>query len=460
MNREAIYTDITSEIASGIKFMNNANSDCATLLSQIDKYAGLLKQQEDVLNWFPSYRAEIAGGLSLAVFNIDSAAARIEEFNSALPKLAYISDILSDLKEMNDPGFEAKLNVSAYKNKFQSSAEKLVFRSIDTLHFEMKQFEEKFRSAAIALNNEAQKRQKVKTLMMQDSPLFVQFPKVKAEMDQIISGTNTSAMGADYVIANYVAIKGNLSKLNELSTYFTRLSRDYLAILNPQDLQLFPAVKTAVTLSSLSGEFIRLNAKGTECKNRMLKLDTLRTGLSTLRRDVSAKIGDLQPNHQQYVQTEVNAIEQLLGVNVTRDFERAEQKLNTVREILKKEFKTKDDRVSLSFTIRQTISRFENNMFEEDTQFVRAELEKYANGASSWRKEDFDEAIQSFIRGKNETIADVRNEFELYLSKNRDYKNKLEKIANTKSSKVELEALLKEMGSFKLIKTGFYKFLK
>lgn len=110
--------------------------------------------------------------------------------------------------------------MTEYKQKFLNAADKLVFRSVDTLHFEMQKFEELFRKVNTQLNAEKQKQEKVRSLIHQDMPLLTVFPEIEKALKGIADGETVNGMGTDYVITNYRSIRDSLLKLNEFSKYF------------------------------------------------------------------------------------------------------------------------------------------------------------------------------------------------------------------------------------------------
>ena len=77
-----------------------------------------------------------------------------------------------------------------------------------------------------------------------------------------------------------------------------------MLILSGYDLQIFQTAKNDLSLSNLSSEFVKLNSRATECKNKMIKLDTLRSQVNNLRKEINEKIDELSTSHQTYVKDE------------------------------------------------------------------------------------------------------------------------------------------------------------
>lgn len=460
MNRSRKYIDDSKLIADSLLFLQNAKVEKKQLEMRLNYYLQLINSNTNVFLKFPSFTKEIQSGLKIQQFNAETAQQKIDELEAVLIKLTYMHDILNDIEEIRNPALEEKISLTTIKTRFITSANTLSFRSVDTLHYEMQNFEKLFKKTISQLNDEKQKREKVRSLMGQDLPVISQFPVIETELRKITEGEMKGSIGADYVITNYPSIRDHLNKLNEFSKYFSKLSRDYLLILSGHDLQVFQAVQNNLSLSNLPGEFIKLNAKATEYKNKMIKLDTLRNQLNALRKEVNEKTGELSVSHQAYVRDEMTKIQELLVDKPGSEFERADAKINAIREILKKEFRSNDQRATDTLYIRQSIGKYENNIWQEDLTSLFEALNDFANGKPGWTKDDFGVAVQKFIKQRNEALGSVKDEFELFFSKNRDYKNRFEKIANTKSSKKELEILINEMSSFKPLKNIFYKFIK
>lgn len=460
MNRSYKYLEDTQIIADSLLFLQNAKVEKEQLEKNLNVYVQIISSNKSIFLKFPSVIKEMQSALTIQQFNAETAQRKIDELNNMLVKLTYMHDLLNDIDQINNPVLGEKTSLHVYKPKFNNAASNLVFRSVDTLLYEMQQFEQLFKKAYSQLNDEKQKREKVRSLMGQDLPLVTQFTVIESELRKIVEGEMKGSIGADYVITNYLSIRDNLSKLNEFSKYFSKLSRDYMLILGGYDLQVFQTIKSNLSLSNLSGEFVKINSKATEYKNKMIKLDTLRNQVNNLRKEINEKIGELSANHQTYVRDEMAKIQELLFDKIGSEFEKSDAKINTIREILKKEFVSNDQRVTDTLYIRQSISRFENNIWQEDLTILFEELNNFIAGKSAWTKDEFSNATQKFIRQKNEGLGLVKTEFELFFSKNRDYKNRFQKIENTKSSKKELEMLINEMSSFKPLKNIFYKFIK
>lgn len=460
MNRSHKYLEDCQIIADSLLFLQNAKVEKEQLEKNLNVYVQIISSNKGILLKFPSVIKEMQSALTIQQFNAETAQRKIDELNNMLVKLTYMHDLLNDIDQINNPVLEEKTSLHVYKPKFNNEASNLVFRSVDTLLYEMQQFEQLFKKAYSQLNDEKQKREKVRSLMGQDLPLITQFPVIESELRKIVEGEMKGTIGADYVITNYLSIRDNMGKLNEFSKYFSKLSRDYMLILGGYDLQVFQTVKSNLSLSNLSGEFMKINSKATEYKNKMIKLDTLRNQVNNLRKEINEKFGALSANHQTYVRDEMAKIQELLFDKIGSEFEKSDAKINTIREVLKKEFKSNDQRATDTLYIRQSISRYENNIWQEDLTLLFEELNSFVTGKSTWTKDEFSNATQKFIKQKNEVLELVKTEFDLFFSKNRDYKNKFEKIANTKSSKKELEMLINEMSSFKPLKNIFYKFIK
>jgi len=460
MNRSKKYLEYSETIADSLSFLQNAQKEKQQLEKKLQEYLLLTNSNKNILLKFPALIKEIQSALTIKQFNWETAQRKIDELKKALEKLTYAYELLNDMEEIQDPILKEKLAVDLNKNKFIDSANKLLFQSIDTLHFEMQNFEQLFKKISLLLKTEKQKCEKVKSLIGQDLPLLTQFPIIELEIRKISEGEIKGSIGPDYIISNYSSVRDNLSKLNEFSKYFSRLSGDYLKILSGNDLQIFQTSKKNLSLSSLSPEFMKINAKATAFKNQMIKLDTLRNQLNNLRKELNEKIEHLSPNHQNYVREEMIKIQQFLFENLGFEFEKSEQKINTIKEVLKKEFKTNDQKATDVLYIRQSIAKYEHNIWQEDFTLLFERLNEFAAGKPGFAKDDFSNTIQKLIKQRNEMLELAKAEFELFFAKNRDYKNRFEKIANTKSSKKELEILVSEMSSFKPLKNIFYKFLK
>lgn len=460
MNRSGKYIEYSREIADSLRFLQNAKDEKEQLKIKLNEYVQLINISNSVFLKFPALILEIQSGLTIQQFNTDTAPAKVEGLKKTLVKLTYMHDMLDEIGQINNPVLEEKVSLNTYKTKFNNGVNNLVFRTVDTLHFEMQQFEQIFKKALVQLNDDKQKREKLRSLMGQDLPVITQFSIIEIEIRKMIEGETKGGIGADYVITHYPSIRDSLNKINEFSKYFSVLSRDYMLVLSGSDLQIFQNTKKTISLQTLSGEFLKLNAKATEYKNKIIKLDTLRNGVNNLQKEVNEKIADLSPNHQIYVREEMMKARGLLFDQLSTEFEKAETKINAIREVLKKEFKSNDQKATEALYIRQTISRYENSIWQEDLTLLFEELNAFVNGSSAWTKDEFSNATQKFIRQKNEAMETVKSEFSLFFEKKRVLKNRFEKIENTKSSKKELEALLNEMSSFKPLKNIFYKFIK
>ncbi|MBK9381246.1 MAG: hypothetical protein IPN39_07945 [Chitinophagaceae bacterium] len=460
MNRSRKYLDSTQQFADSLLFLKNAKEEKAMLEKELEEYVKEINSNQQVYSNFPSLVKEIQESLVIQEFNAGTVKEKTDQLYKAQMNLQYISVLLNDLDKINTPVLREKLSLTEYKQKFLNAADKLVFRSVDTLHFEMQKFEELFRKVNTQLNAEKQKQEKVRSLIHQDMPLLTVFPEIEKALKGIADGETVNGMGTDYVITNYRSIRDSLLKLNEFSKYFSVLSKDYLQVLSGQDLQLFQSIKPVLSLSMLLSEGLRLSSLAAELKNRIIRLDTLRNQFVLLRREVNEKIGEVSPNHQKYIREEISGIQALLNENPGREFEKADQKIRTIRELLKKQFVANDQRASEAMYIRQMISRYETNIWQEDLTRLFEELNEYINGGSFKNKETFTDQIQSCIKEKNEFIEMVRSEYDVYFQKNRDYKNRFERIINTKCEKQELKQLINDMGSFKPLKNIFYKYIK
>lgn len=460
MNRNNTYLQHSQRIAESLIFLEQAKSEKEALEKIVKAYVAIINTNLGVFSKFPLLTGELKSGFTIGQFNTHTANAKIDQLNNMLIKLAYMHDLLQDMEQIKDPVLQQKVSLQVYKPKFINAASNLLSRSVDTLYFEMQQFAQLFKKANDQMGSEKQKRERVRSLMGQDLPLLVQFPVIETEFKKIVEGEVVGSIGADYVINNYKSIRDNLHKIGEFNTYFSRLSKDYLLILGGCDLQIFQTVQKAISLNILSGEFLKLNAKATEYKQKMIKLDTLRNLATGLYKEINEKISQLSSNHQTYVQDEMAKVKELLVEKPGPIFEQAEPKINTIREVLKKEFRSNDQRATDALYIRQSIAKYENQIWQEDLTLLFEELNNFVEGKSTWNKDEFGTAMQKFIRQKNEMVEVVKSEFELYFSKNRDYKNKFEKITNTKSLRKDLENLVGEMGSFKPLKNIFYKFIK
>ena len=287
-------------IADSLLFLKNAKEEQKHLLKSLEEFKVLINSNEPVFKFFPAFFRELQGTFNIREFNAETAEKKTEDLKVSMVKLSYISEMLGDIQQIKNPALETKLTLGNYKQKFNADAEKLVARSIDTLHIELQKFEGFYRKTVEQLNTENQKRDKVRSLLGQDLPLISQFPLVKQELESIANGESKGIIGADYILANYISIKENIKKLNEFSVYFLRLSKDYLQILAGTDLEVFQHVKNQLTLGNLSAEFVRLNSNATICKNKMISLDTLRNHLNGLRTEINAKINDLSPKRHRW----------------------------------------------------------------------------------------------------------------------------------------------------------------
>lgn len=460
MNRNRKYLVSTQQIADSLLFLRNAKEERAMLEKELEAFVRGINTNREIYSKFPSIIKEIQESLRIMEFNAGTARGKSVQLENTQIKLQYISDLLNDLEKISSPVLQQKLSLSEYKQKFQKAADKLLFRSVDTLHFEMQKFEELFKKVNTQLNAEKQKQEKVRSLIHQDMPLLAVFPEIDKALKRIAEGETVNGMGTDYVINNYISIRDSLLKLNEFSKYFSALSKDYLQVLSGYDLQLFQTIKPVLSLSILLSEGLRLSSLAAELKNRIIRLDTLRNQFVLLRREVNEKIGEVSPNHQKYISEEISGIQALLNENPGKEFEKADQKIRTIRELLTKQFVANDQRASEAMYIRQMISRYETNIWQEDLTRLFEELNDYMNGGSFKNKEAFTEQIQSCIKEKNEFIEMVRSEYDIYFQKNRDYKNRFERIINTKCEKQELKQLINDMGSFKPLKNIFYKYIK
>lgn len=460
MNRSKKYIEDCKTIAESLIFLQNGKTEKEQLEGKVNSYLQLVNSNKNIFLKFPSLMNEMRSQFSIQQFCIETADVKIKELEGVLVKLTYMHDMLNDIEEIRNPVLEEMISLAVTKTKFINSANSLLFRSIDTLYFEMQQFEKLFKKTVSQLNDEKQKREKVRSLMGQDLSVLSQFPVIETELRRIVDGESKGGIGTDHVLTNYPSIRDNLSKINEYSIYFSRLSRDYMLILKDSDIHVFQAAKSNLSLGTLSAEFMKLNSRATGFKNRMLQLDTLRNQVSSLRKEINEKSGDLASNHQTYVREEMAKIQELLFDSLGSEFEKAAVKISMIRELLKKEFRSNDQRATDTLYIRQSIAKYENNIWQEDLTILFEALNDYANGMSGWSKDDFGIAVQKFIKQRNEILESVKIEFELFFSKNRDYKNRYEKIANTKGSRKELETLVNEMSSFKPLKNLFYKFIK
>lgn len=460
MNRSRKYIEDSKMIAESLLFLQNAKEEKEQLKVQLKSYLQLIALNRSVFLKFPSLTKEIQSELTILYFNAETAKRKVNELESVLVKLTYMHDMLNDIEKIQNQILEEKISLNVIKPKFIDSANRLLFRSIDTLHYEMQNFEKLFKKTVLQLNDEKQKCEKIRSLIAQDLPVITAFPLIEAELKKIADGEMKGGIGADYVLTNYPSIRDNLKNINEFDKYFSKLSHDYILILEDSDIKVFQAVKTNLSLSSLSSEFMKLNSRAIGFKNRIIQLDTLRNQVNSLKKEINEKAGDLAINHQSYIQEEMVRIQELLFDKPGREFEKAGAKINTIRELLKKEFRSSDQRATDTLYIRQSIAKYENNIWQEDLTILFESLNDYANGKLGWSKDDFSIAIQRFIKQRNETLESVKSEFALFFSKNRDYKNRFEKIANTKSTRKELETLISEMSSFKPLKSIFYKFIK
>jgi len=460
MNRSKKYLECSKSIADSLLFLQNAKKEKEQLVQNLIDYLHLINSNKAVFYKFPSLINEMQLALTINQFNTETSKIKTEELQKVLVKLTYMHDMLNDIEEIKNPVLEEKVSLPVTKAKFINAANNLLFLSIDTLHFEMQHFEHIFNKALVQLNDDKQKREKVRSLMGQDMSLLSQFPAIETEFRKIVEGETKGGIGPDYIISNYLSIRDNLSKLNEFSRYFSKLSNDYMLILSGCNLQTFHTSKNVLSLNNLSGEFLKISSKATEYKNKMIKLDTLRNQVNSLRKEINEKIGDLSLNHQNYVRDEMTKVQELLFDKIGREYEKADAKINTIRELLKKEFKSNDQKATDALYIRQSIARHENNIWQEDLSSLYESLNDFANGKPGWNKDDFSTAIQKCIKQRNEALELTKTEFELFFGKNRDYKNRFEKIANTKTSKKELAVLISEMSSYKPLKNLFYKFIK
>ena len=460
MTRSHKYIEYCRSIADSLLFLENSNAEKLSLQKDLDEYLHIVELNKEALSRFPLLQNEIKTLLSLQFFNPTTSSTRISELRSITPKLEYIHQVLKDMELVKDENLSRRVSLSSFKEKFTRSAGQVTLRSVETLRFEVETFELLFKKHAVQLAEERNKCDKVKSLLNQDRPLIAQFPVIGNELSSIASGQISGVASPDHIITNYTAIRGYLTKISEFAKYFSRLPTDYIKVLEGYDLHVFDISQSKVSIAHISGEFLRLNSLAMEMKNRIIKLDTLRTSVNNLRREVNERFDEISPNHQNYVREQMAEIREMLFDKPGKYFEKAEPKINTVREILRRQFISNDQKAGESLHIRQMISKYENEIWQEDSAMLFEELNKFANGSSNWTKEDFLNRIEQCVRDKNEGIANVRNKFSLFFSKNRDYKNRIEKIANTKSSEEEMKKLINEMDSFKPFKNLFYKFLK
>ena len=293
MNRSRKYLDSTQQFADSLLFLKNAKEEKAMLEKELEEYVKEINSNQQVYSNFPSLVKEIQESLVIQEFNAGTVKEKTDQLYKAQMNLQYISVLLNDLDKINTPVLREKLSLTEYKQKFLNAADKLVFRSVDTLHFEMQKFEELFRKVNTQLNAEKQKQEKVRSLIHQDMPLLTVFPEIEKALKGIADGETVNGMGTDYVITNYRSIRDSLLKLNEFSKYFSVLSKDYLQVLSGQDLQLFQSIKPVLSLSMLLSEGLRLSSLAAELKNRIIRLDTLRNQFVLLRREVNEKIGEV-----------------------------------------------------------------------------------------------------------------------------------------------------------------------
>ena len=460
MNRSYKYLEYIQSITDSLRFLQSAKAEKKQLEQRLHEYLKLINSNSEIFATFPSLTVELQSELTIEHFNYQTSQGKIDGLKEMLVKLSYMHYLLKDLEQIKDPILSQKISLREHKEKFRGGADRLVARSVNTLHHEMKNFESLFKTVVSKLNDAEQKRDKLKSLAGQDLPLISQFPVIANEIQSLHEGEASGTLTPEHVIANYASIRDSLNKINESSKYFSRLSKDYLAILSDCDLKVFDSIKKTVSLSNLSMEFAKINSKTTEYKNRMLRLDTLRNQAAQLRKEVNEKVGQLSAHHQTYVRNEMAEIQNLLFDKPENTFEKAGAKINMVRELLKKEFRSNDQRGTDALYIRQYIGRYESNIWQEDLAKFYEELNLFVNGSSKWTKDDFTNSVQNLIKEKNQVLEITRKEFDLFFSKNREYKNRFEKIENTKSAKKELEDLVREMGSFKPLKNIFYKFIK
>ena len=305
MNRSKTYLEYSQIIADSLLFLQNAKKEKAQLEQNLKDYLHLINSNKAVFYKFPSLIKEMQSALTINQFNTETSKIKTEELQKVLIKLTYMHDMLNDIEEIKNPVLEEKVSLPVTKAKFSNAANTLLFRSVDTLHFEMQHFEQLFKKALLQLNDDKQKRERVRSLMGQDMPLLSQFPVIETELRRIVEGETKGSIGPDYIISNYLSIRDNLSKLNEFGRYFSKLPNDYLIILSGCDLQTFHTSKNVLSLNNLSGEFLKINSKAIEYKNKMIKLDTLRNQVNSLRKEINEKIGDLSLNHQNYIRDEI-----------------------------------------------------------------------------------------------------------------------------------------------------------
>jgi len=372
-------------------------------------------------------------------------------------KVCYINDMLEDISEIQDALLIDRLNLFVNKEKFWISATKLSIRNIDTLHFEMNKFEDAFRRVNSELQVEYQRRQKLQFLIKQESALIALFPLLLEDLNELLNN-KAFDIKVPSVIAEFPAMILKLKNLNEISTYFKRISEDYQKVVNMQDVNEFINIKTNININSLTNVFLKITPRSAANKNKMLKLDKLRNDLERLNKEIPEKIKQISEANQEYVKKEMAESRSLLHSELSASFEKVEPKLFAVQELLKKGLRGKEERASEALKLRQTILRYETIIWAEYSTQLFEEMNAFVNGTNTWRLDDFDIALQRFVKEKNEAIKAAKNEFSPLLEKNRDYKNELERLIHTKSSYSDFEILCKKMGGFRFFKMVFYKF--
>src|SRR5665647_878064 len=164
MNRSKTYLQYSQIIADSVLFLQNAKDEKAQLEKNLNEYLQLVNSNKTVFHKFPSLIKEMQASLTISQFNAETSGTKTEELKKVLVKLTYMHDMLNDIEQIKNPVLEEKASLAITKAKFISAANNLLFRSVDTLHFEMQHFEQVFKKAVQQLNDEKQKREKVRSL--------------------------------------------------------------------------------------------------------------------------------------------------------------------------------------------------------------------------------------------------------------------------------------------------------
>src|SRR5688572_6652855 len=140
MIRNNKHIDYVNLIRESMLFLQNVKEEKTQMQNNIKVYEQIINSNGKVFSKFPALIDEINSNFNIEHFTVANSSNIIETMKSILVKLTYISDIIDDIEEVRNSALETKINLNSYKSAFKNSANRLVFRSIDTLHFEMQNF--------------------------------------------------------------------------------------------------------------------------------------------------------------------------------------------------------------------------------------------------------------------------------------------------------------------------------